>query len=118
MAALAEERESWVSQIRKGVLELAVLALLGSGELYGGEIVNRLSGRSDLAVSAGTLYPMLNRLKKAGVIDSVWRESPVGPPRKYYQLTEAGRADLARMADAWRGVATSLDDLLTEGGLA
>ena len=113
---VGDERESWVSQIRKGVLELAVLALLSSEELYGVEIVNRLALQRDLSVSAGTLYPMLSRLKKTGLVDSVWRESPVGPPRKYYRLTESGGLELTRMTEAWRTVSASLDELLGEGG--
>ena len=96
--------DSWVSQIRKGVLEIAVLALLGAREMYGFEIVSSLEANPQLAISAGTVYPLLSRLKKAGLIASVWRESPVGPPRKYYTLTDEGARELAGMTAAWRGV--------------
>ncbi|QIK71931.1 PadR family transcriptional regulator [Propioniciclava coleopterorum] len=75
------------AQIRKGVVELAVLGLLVGGERYGSEIVDELGGQPALALTAGTVYPLLARLLKAEMISSTWRESPVGPPRKYYELT-------------------------------
>jgi PadR family transcriptional regulator PadR len=107
-------QEAWVSQLRKGVIEVAVLGLLSSGERYGSELVDALSSRRELAISGGTVYPLLSRLKKAGLIDSTWRESTMGPPRKYYRLTEAGRAELAAMAAAWRSVSRAVDSLLKE----
>ncbi|MCL5290914.1 MAG: PadR family transcriptional regulator [Actinobacteria bacterium] len=109
------EKESWTSQIRKGVLELAILGILNRGEMYGFEIVSRLQERPGLAISAGTIYPLLGRLKKAGLIDSVWRESPVGPPRKYYDLTSKGANELNEMACAWFSISRELDDLVKGG---
>ena len=109
---MAREQDAWISQIRKGVVEIAILGMLSRGEMYGSEIVGELAKRKELAISAGTIYPLLSRLKKAGLIDSVWRESPVGPPRKYYDLTEQGRRELAGMAQAWRGVSRGIDDVL------
>lgn len=106
------ESDSRTSQFRKGVVELAILALLDSGELYGAEIVERLGGVQGLEVTSGTVYPLLSRLKKAGLVDSVWRESPVGPPRKYYRLSSAGQRDLAEMAHSWRGISAAIDELL------
>ncbi|MHB1341129.1 MAG: PadR family transcriptional regulator [Coriobacteriia bacterium] len=106
------EGDSRTSQFRKGVVELAILALLDSGELYGAEIVERLGGVKGLAVTSGTVYPLLSRLKKTGLVDSVWRESPVGPPRKYYRLSSAGQRDLTEMAHAWRGISVAIDELL------
>ncbi|MGB4592714.1 MAG: PadR family transcriptional regulator [Coriobacteriia bacterium] len=106
------ESDSRTSQFRKGVVELAILALLDAGELYGAEIVERLAVVKGLAVTSGTVYPLLSRLKKAGLVESVWRESPVGPPRKYYRLSPAGRRDLAEMAHAWRGISAAIDGLL------
>lgn len=114
---MVREQESWVSQIRKGVVELAVLSLLSSGERYGSQIVEDLSRHPELSISAGTVYPLVSRLKKAGVIDSTWQESPVGPPRKYYRLTPAGRSQLAEMSDAWRSVVNGIDSLLKGGSL-
>jgi PadR family transcriptional regulator PadR len=109
---MVRTRDSRVSQFRKGALELAILALLNAGELYGVEIVDRLGELPGLEASAGTVYPLLSRLKKAGVVDSVWKESPVGPPRKYYRLSKVGRRDLGAMADSWRGLSKAIDALL------
>ena len=109
---MTAERDSRVSQFRKGALELAILALLDRGELYGVEIVDRLGELPGLEAGAGTVYPLLSRLKKAGVVDSAWKESPVGPPRKYYRLSKAGRRDLGDMAESWRGLSSTLDALL------
>jgi PadR family transcriptional regulator PadR len=113
MAAMNETR---ISQFRKGVVELAILALLDAGELYGVEIVDTLGKDPALAISAGTVYPLLSRLKKGGLIDSVWRESPVGPPRKYYKLTKRGETELKMMAEEWSGVVESIQRLLEANG--
>lgn len=110
---MAEMRDVRVSQFRKGALELVILALLDRGELYGVEIVDHLAGRPGLEASAGTVYPLLSRLKKAGVVDTRWRESPVGPPRKYYRLSPAGRRELIEMSRSWRDIAAAIDDVLT-----
>jgi len=112
---MGTDNDSRLSQFRKGVVELAIFALLHRGEAYGGEIVERLGSHPGLAISAGTVYPLLSRLKKAGLIDSAWRESPVGPPRKYYRLTAAGDIELAAMATAWDGVTDAMDELRGKG---
>lgn len=112
---MVAENEVWVSQIRKGVVEIAVLALLARREMYGSEMVAELAGQRSLAISAGTVYPLLSRLKKTGVIDSSWRESPVGPPRKYYSLTPAGVSVLAAMTESWNSLSVEITQLLKEG---
>lgn len=104
----------WVSQIRKGVVELAVLGLLAGERRYGSQLVDDLAAHPGLAISAGTVYPMLARLLKAGLVDSHWEESPLGPPRKYYGLTPLGRRTLASMSDAWRSVSADLTTILEE----
>jgi len=111
---MTTEADGRISQFRKGAVELAILALLHHGEAYGGEIVEALASHPGLAISAGTVYPLLSRLRKAGVIDSLWRESPVGPPRKYYRLTPEGSAEFEAMAKAWEGVAGAMDTLLNK----
>ena len=108
---MADER---TAQIRRGVVELAVLGLLAQGERYGSQIVDELAARPALSLTGGTVYPLLSRLLKAGLIDSTWQESPVGPPRKYYRLTEAGRAAQTDLRGAWASVRDTLDDLLKE----
>lgn len=109
---MADGREGIPSQFRKGVVELAILALLHREEAYGGEIVDRLAAFPGLAISAGTAYPLLSRLKRSGLIASVWRESPVGPPRKYYRLTADGEESFAGLARAWNGMKNDMDQLL------
>lgn len=101
-----------VSQLRRGVLELAILALLGRGEKYGGEIVDDLAGRDGLEAGPGTVYPLLTRLGTAGYVDTFWEESPSGPPRKYYRLTRAGSAQLAEQQQTWRTLVMSMNDLI------
>lgn len=109
---MTAERDSRVSQFRKGALELAILALLNAGELYGVEIVDRLGEHAGLEASAGTVYPLLSRLKKSGVVETTWRESPVGPPRKYYRLSAQGRTELAEMSASWRDLSGTVERLL------
>lgn len=106
------ERDAWVSQIRKGVVELAVLGLLARDAKYGGQIVDELAEEPALTITTGTVYPLLARLRKAGLVETAWHESPVGPPRKYYELTPHGRETVAEMTGAWRSVATALDRTL------
>ncbi len=105
-------RDDRAVQLRKGVLELAILALLEKQERYGGEIVDELGGRPGLEASAGTVYPLLTRLRTSGLVDTAWRESPVGPPRKYYTLTPAGHGAMADLAFSWRELTVALTDLL------
>lgn len=111
---MGERQDGWVSQIRKGVVDIAILGLLSSRQMYGSQLVDELAAHEELAISAGTVYPLLARLKKAGFIDSTWHESPVGPPRKYYQLTAAGTGELRAMAIAWTGVSRAVDGILRE----
>jgi len=111
--SMTQARDVTGSQFRKGVVELAILALLRGREAYGGELVDRLADYRGLSISAGTAYPLLSRLKKSGLIASVWRESPVGPPRKYYRLTDAGADVLEGMVETWSTVRDDLDHLLS-----
>ena len=98
--------ENWEKQIRKGWLELAILASLRDDRLYGLEILRRLETHSDLVLAEGTIYPILNRLKRDGLIESRWVESEAGHPRKYYWLTAPGRRRavvMARYASSFLG---------------
>jgi PadR family transcriptional regulator PadR len=107
-----ESAEKWEVQLRKGSLELAVLASLWEGRLYGLEILRRLENDSDLIVAEGTVYPLLSRLKALGLIESEWVESDSGHPRKYYWLTSPGRQRAVEMARIWKRFSASLSDLL------
>jgi PadR family transcriptional regulator, regulatory protein PadR len=110
--------DKWEVQLRKGCLELAILAALWSGKRYGLEILERLESDSDLIVSEGTVYPLLNRLKGLGSVKSEWVESKSGHPRKYYALTPAGRQRTRQMAAIWAKFSSSMSRLLapTEEG--
>lgn len=88
------------SQMRKGILEYCVLLLLSRQRAYPSDIINGLSEAS-LMVVEGTLYTLLNRLRKEGKLEYEWEESPKGPPRKYYFITDVGRETLAEMSGAW-----------------
>jgi PadR family transcriptional regulator PadR len=107
-----ELTDKWEVQLRKGSLELAILAALWSERLYGLEIMRRLSEESGLVVPEGTVYPLLGRLKNEGLLNSEWVEADAGHPRKYYRLTAAGRRRLTEMARFWKDFSASLDHLL------
>ena len=109
---VVEASDNWESQIRKGWLELAILASLWSEKLYGLDILRRLEAGSDLVVAEGTIYPILNRLKRDGLVDSKWVESEGGHPRKYYALTPAGRRRTVAMAKLASGFLGRIQDLL------
>jgi PadR family transcriptional regulator PadR len=104
--------EKWEVQLRKGSLELAILAALWAGRLYGLEILRNLESSSELVVVEGTVYPLLTRLRMLGFVESEWVESDSGHPRKYYRLTDAGRERARAMARIWTRFSTSMSSLL------
>ena len=87
-------------QMRKGIMDYCVLAILANGDEYAPAIIDKLKG-AEMIVVEGTLYPLLTRLKNAGYLTYRWQESLQGPPRKYYTLTEQGRTYLASLDEAW-----------------
>ncbi|HLK24486.1 MAG TPA: PadR family transcriptional regulator [Caulobacteraceae bacterium] len=97
-------------QLKKGVLELCVLALLSRGDAYGYEIASRLAETIEMA--EGTVYPLMRRMQSDGLVETYLTESPSGPPRKYYRLTAAGRASFAAQRDAWRAFARAVETTL------
>jgi len=107
-----ESAEKWEVQLRKGSLELAILAALWEGRLYGLEILRELETKSDLIVVEGTVYPLLSRLRALGLVESEWVESDSGHPRKYYRLTAAGRQRALEMARLWDRFSASMTNLL------
>lgn len=110
---MTREQEAWISQIRKGAIELVVLAMLAERPRYGSQLVDELGRSGSLAITAGTVYPLLSRMRKAGTIESSWQESPVGPPRKYYRLTAEGDAALRTMAGSWRDLTADIETILS-----
>jgi PadR family transcriptional regulator PadR len=105
----------WVTQLRKGLVELCVLAALRGGEAYGYELVERLGRLGGLEVTESTVYPLLARLARDALVSVRTAPSPAGPPRRYYQLTAAGRARLEELARHWQRIQGSVNQLL-EGG--
>lgn len=106
--------DQWLVQLRKGTLEVCMLALLANGERYGYQIAQSLIENVGLAVSEGTIYPLLSRLQHEGLVAAQWRESPAGPPRKYYSLTLAGQQSLDSKKLAWEQFSRSVDQILLE----
>jgi PadR family transcriptional regulator PadR len=93
--------QNWFSQVKKGTLSYIILIILEEKEYYGYELVQEIKIHTTLEVAEGTLYPLLNRLKTEGVVDSKWIEQESGIPRKYYTLSEDGKATLAEMKKIW-----------------
>lgn len=104
--------DKWEVQLRKGCLELAILAALWERRRYGLEILRIVESGSELIISEGTIYPLLSRLKGLGLVESEWVESDAGHPRKYYSLTKTGRRRAVEMADIWAKFSSSMGQLL------
>jgi PadR family transcriptional regulator PadR len=102
-------------QLRKGVLELAILAVLDRDEGYSIEIIERLAAYPALVATPGTVYPLLARLDKGGLVGTRWAQSAGGPPRKYYRLTPEGRASLSDGSRAWVALSEAMTQVLGEG---
>jgi len=110
-----EERRGIDRELRRGSLELIVLQLLAGGEAYGYEIISKISIASDgaLAVTDGTLYPVLYRLERAGLVAVRWDTRDRGVPRKYYRLTDSGQLERTRLLQEWTTFANAMTRLLT-----
>lgn len=102
----------WETQLRKGLVELAVLATIARGETYGYRIVEQLQRLEGLAFTESTVYPVLTRLAREGLLAIRSEPSPAGPVRRYYRLTTPGRERFDRMAEGWSQVSRSLEGLL------
>ncbi|MFD2168560.1 PadR family transcriptional regulator [Tumebacillus lipolyticus] len=103
----------WTSQVRRGILEYCILLLISKQPRYGYELVTLLDKWEPLAITEGTLYPLLRRLLKENYIESYWQESESGPPRKYYSLTVAGQLFLETISVEWKNLAQAVDDIQT-----
>jgi PadR family transcriptional regulator PadR len=101
-------------QLKKGVLTLCVLALLSRGDGYAYDIASRLAKGIDMG--EGTIYPLMRRLQTDGLVDTYLVESPSGPPRKYYRLTDAGRASFAAQKSEWTTFTKAVDAILGAEG--
>ena len=107
--------DNWTTQLRKGTLELCMLNIVGQEPVYGYEIVKRLRGVEALVIREGTVYPILSRLRREGLVSTTLRESPEGPARKYYELTPRGRRLRQEMNRYWEVLKKGMDALNTEG---
>ena len=102
----------WTSQLRKGLVELAVLAALRGGEAYGYQLLQRINRDEHFSLTESTVYPLLARLARDKLVSVRVGPSPTGPPRRYYQLTPAGEQHLADMTAHWQALNTSIQHLL------
>lgn len=104
-----------LTQLRRGALEYCVLALVAGEERYAVDLVRELGEIEALVTSEGTLYPLLSRLRREGLVATTWRESETGPPRRYYRITESGRVALRAFGEEWTSFRDAVDTLITEG---
>ena len=96
--------------IRKGLLEFLILRIIDSNKVYVADMLNRLS-TTEFATQEGTLYPLLSKMRREGLVEYEWKESGAGPPRKYYQLTQTGKAQLEELNEYWRYINTTIGQL-------
>lgn len=109
---MSQEAKDQVSaQMRKGVLELCVLAILNKGDAYSIDIIESLK-KHEIIVVEGTLYPLLTRMKNQGYLTYRWEESKSGPPRKYFSITNTGRQYFQILVDTWIEISTSINKIL------
>ena len=102
--------ENAKAQMRKGVLEYCILSLTQNKDMYSSDIISSLK-KSELIVVEGTLYPLLTRLKNAGLLTYRWEESKSGPPRKYYGITDSGKSFLQELNDTWGNLVNAVSKI-------
>lgn len=116
MTSEDKNQEKWEAQLRKGTLELVILAALQGRTLYGLELLKLLHNFKSAAISEGTLYPLLERLKRDQLVDAKWVQEGESRPRKYYTLTPAGEQKLGDLIAIWRQSAADIEHLLKHPG--
>jgi PadR family transcriptional regulator PadR len=102
--------ESKLAPIRKGLLEFLVLKIVGAKSMYVPDILRRLDG-TEFSTQEGTLYPLLSKLRREDLVQYEWKESDAGPPRKYYRLTDSGRAQLRALDEYWNLINRTIADI-------
>lgn len=105
--------ENTVVQMRKGILEFCILHIISRGEVYASDMLEELTSAKIMVVE-GTLYPLLTRLKNAGLVEYKWVESTSGPPRKYYIITNEGQAFLNGLELSWKDLVASTEQIITK----
>ncbi len=109
-----EEFERWSKEVKRGAVSLAILALLNGKRDYGYEVVKRLAGRGAfLQLDEGTVYPLLRRLEKRGLLESEWNYDDPAKPRKYYSVTDEGRYALTRMVKSWNMLSEEMRGIIS-----
>ena len=106
---------NWTTQLRKGLLELCIVNLLAQGELYGYDLVKRVTAIRGVVVTEGTIYPLLSRLRRGGLLETRTEDSPSGPVRKYYRLSSSGWRARDVMNACWRDIEFGLGSLIERG---
>ncbi len=96
--------------IRKGLLEFLILKIVDADQVYVADMLKRLGG-TEFATQEGTLYPLLSRMRREGLVDYEWKESGAGPPRKYYELTPKGRRHLGELTDYWNAINRTIESV-------
>ncbi|KWZ74172.1 transcriptional regulator, PadR family [Winkia neuii] len=109
VAGIAREVAMAESQLRRGIVELAVMGTLASTPTYGGNLLSTIVQNSGLEITEGTLYPLLARMRKSGLVTTKWEPSPAGPPRKIYSLTAKGRTRLHDLYSEWQSLARAIE---------
>ena len=99
-----------LSAIRKGLLEFVILRIVSADKVYVADMLQRLSA-TEFATQEGTLYPLLSKMRREGLVEYEWQESSAGPPRKYYALTAKGRSQLAQLDDYWKEINATITRL-------
>lgn len=102
----------WESQVRKGLLDYIILLYLNEKQYYGYELISDIKKISEMEISEGTIYPLLNRMQKDGLITSSWVEMEVGIPRKYYKILPEGKDVLKNMKNSWSQINNTLHKLM------
>ena len=102
-----------LAPIRKGLLEFVILKIVAGDKVYVADMLQRLSV-TEFATQEGTLYPLLSKMRRDGLVDYEWQESGAGPPRKYYRLTDEGREELERLREEWTTFAKAMTRLLKQ----
>jgi PadR family transcriptional regulator, regulatory protein PadR len=106
----------WQEQLRRGGLDLAILLTVSAGPRYGLAIIQHLEASTDLIVTEGTIYPILGRLAREGLLDAKWVEGEAPHARKYYRLTRTGARRLSEMTAAWRAFVGKINGLIAASG--
>ncbi|MFN8015886.1 MAG: PadR family transcriptional regulator [Acidimicrobiia bacterium] len=101
---------SFTTQVRKGVLTYCILTICSKGSVYSSDLLEKLKTH-ELIVSEGTIYPLLNRLKSDGLLEYEWQESPNGPPRKYYRISDEGKTYLKVISSEWKKITNNINSL-------